>query len=32
MNRKLIIEKLIIEGFSERTLSRLNDKMWYEKL
>lgn len=25
MNRKLIIEKLIIEGFSERTLSRLND-------
>lgn len=26
MNRKLIIEKLIIEGFSERTLSRLSDK------
>lgn len=25
MNRKLIIEKLIIEGFSERTLSRLSD-------
>jgi len=25
MNRKLIIEKLIVEGFSEKTLSRLSD-------
>jgi hypothetical protein len=25
MNRKLIIEKLVMEGFSDKTLSRLSD-------
>ncbi len=25
MNRKLIIEKLLMEGFSDKTLSRLSD-------